>query len=148
MPYSLKSLDFLEGVEQFRLEDNREAEAEKSEENDAISVETDAGMSLMLGNLFRGETQLVNFHYSEWKMRVSEDSDMCTTCNCPVDFTDRAALLEHYQSNFHRCDSKFLENSNLLFPEPIPFENRETSQYTLKKISKELTTPIMVSSYH
>lgn len=44
----------------------------------------------------------------EWKMRLSEDSDQCTTCNCPVDFGDRAVLLEHYQSLFHRY-SQFLQ---------------------------------------
>ncbi|CAI2349143.1 unnamed protein product [Caenorhabditis sp. 36 PRJEB53466] len=113
MVFSLKSLEFLQGVEPFRLETEI---AEKIEEDAAISAETDAGMSLML----------------EWKMRLSEDSDKCTTCDCPVDFGDRAALLEHYQSQFHRTNT-LRKAKNLQVYTEEDFEGIDTAENDLSR---------------
>ncbi|EGT48953.1 hypothetical protein CAEBREN_28663 [Caenorhabditis brenneri] len=117
MGFTLKSVDFLHGVEPFRGENEQEEAESKGaelEQSTAISVETDAGMSLML----------------EWKMRLSEDSDMCTTCQCPVDFGDRAVILEHYQSLFHRTNT-LRKSKNLPVYTEEDFEGIENNYHDL-----------------
>ncbi|KAF1760036.1 hypothetical protein GCK72_008282 [Caenorhabditis remanei] len=113
MVYTLKSLEFMQGVEPFRVEEQG-AELKEEEETQMISAETDAGMSLML----------------EWKMRLSEDSDMCTTCNCPVDFGDRAVILEHYQSLFHRTNTLRKAKNQPVYTEE-DFEGTEKDEHDL-----------------
>lgn len=56
MGFTLKSLEFLQGVEPFRIDENHENEGASEEEEVLISAETDAGMSLMLGQCVLLET--------------------------------------------------------------------------------------------
>uniref|UniRef100_A0A8R1EKW2 C2H2-type domain-containing protein n=1 Tax=Caenorhabditis japonica TaxID=281687 RepID=A0A8R1EKW2_CAEJA len=63
-------------------------------------------------------------------MRLSEDSDMCTTCNCHVDFADRPALIEHYQSQYHRYNTLRKAKNLPVFTEE-DFEGIEHSENDL-----------------
>uniref|UniRef100_A0A1I7U3L0 BVLRF1 domain-containing protein n=1 Tax=Caenorhabditis tropicalis TaxID=1561998 RepID=A0A1I7U3L0_9PELO len=116
MGFTLKSVEFLNGVEPFHIDSQENENLSKETETEAtmISADTDAGMSLML----------------EWKMRLSEDSDMCTTCQCPVDFGDRAFILEHYQSLFHRTNTLRKAKSLTVYTEE-DFEGIEMNEHDL-----------------
>ncbi|PIC40428.1 hypothetical protein B9Z55_011774 [Caenorhabditis nigoni] len=46
MVLTLKSLEFMNGVEAFRIEENEEISGGKVAEKESVSVETDAGMAM------------------------------------------------------------------------------------------------------
>ncbi|CAB3402792.1 unnamed protein product [Caenorhabditis bovis] len=121
MRYTLKSIEWLNGVELF--EDKKINEEVEDVELQGVAT-TDESLALML----------------EWKMRVSEDSEKCTTCECDIDFGDRVALVEHYQSAWHRTNvRRKARNLNVLSEEEFEgMDENETFQDTKnQKIENE-----------
>ncbi|CAI5446309.1 unnamed protein product [Caenorhabditis angaria] len=112
MKYNLKSLEWLEGsIEKLQLQSTSKNQEEEDIQEDA---ENDESVSLLL----------------EWKMRISTDSDKCTTCECDIDFDDRNAIVEHYKSAWHRTNLR-RKNLKISVMNEEEFENYDENDEQL-----------------
>ncbi|UMM25870.1 hypothetical protein L5515_005512 [Caenorhabditis briggsae] len=66
---------------------------------------------------------------------------MCTTCQCSVDFQDRSAILEHYQSLFHRTNI-LRKAKNLPIFEEEDFDGTENDDHDLTQSSQTLSATV------